>query len=158
MYKKNIIIMKNIIIILVFFNLFSCKTKKVYVETHSTDTIYKSNVVKLTPKRLNELVIYSPCDSLGNLKPFNYTLGSGNDKLIVKTIHNTIYIEQNLDSIKQSAVKEFQKSTKISEKIVEVDVIPKWIWKYLAISLGLNILFILYLFRKRIPILKLLPF
>lgn len=138
--------------------LFSCKSKKVYVETHSTDTIYKSEVIKITPSRLNKLVIDSPCDSLGNLNQFNYTLGTGNDKLTVKTINNTIYVEQNLDSIKESAIKEYKNSVKISETLVEIEVIPGWIWKYLVISLGLNLIFTLYLFRKKIPILNMLPF
>jgi hypothetical protein len=148
--------MKRLLFFLLIISLFSCKTKKIYLTESKTDTVRIEKVVKFTPSQLNELVISEPCDSLGQLKSFSYTLGSGNDKLIVKTIDNKIYIEQNLDSIKQIWEKELIKSKEISEKIVEIPTIPSYIYKIIITSLILNFILVIFTFRKRIPFLNLL--
>jgi hypothetical protein len=153
--------MKNIYKILILIILLSlallvngCKAKKVYLKETKTDTVRIEKVVKFTPSQLNELVISEPCDSLGNLKHFNYNLGSGKDKLIVKTIDNTIYIEQNLDSIKQVWEKELNKSQTISEKIVEIPFIPSYIYKIIIASLIVNVILVIFTFRNKIPFVK----
>jgi hypothetical protein len=148
--------MKRLLFFLLIISLFSCKTKKIYLTESKTDTVRIEKVVKFTPSQLNELVISEPCDSLGNLKSFNYNLGSGKDKLVVKTIDNKIYIEQNLDSIKQIWEKELIKSKEISEKIVEIPTIPSYIYKIIITSLILNFILVIFTFRKRIPFLNLL--
>jgi len=148
--------MKRLLIFLLIISLFSCKSKKVYLSEIKTDTVRIEKVVKFTPSQLNELIISEPCDSLGNLNQFNYNLGSGKDKLVVKTIDNTIYIEQNLDSIKQIWEKELIKSKETSKKIVEVPTIPSYIYKIIAFSALLNVILLLFTFRKRIPFLNLL--
>ena len=130
--KKPIIIF--IIIILIAIS-YSCKAKINTVETHSTDTIRIEKIVRITPAQINSLKIDSPCDSLGNLKPFFYTLYRGKDKLIVKTIDNNIYIEQNLDSIKEVWLKEQQKSTFTSDKMDIIYKTPNWNWKIMLIML-----------------------
>ena len=144
---------KKVIIIFILFLLIGCKAKKVYIETHSVDTIKVDRVIKITPAQLNSIVIDSPCDSLGNLKPFNYTLESGNDKLTVKNIHNKINIEQKKDSSKSVETDTFKSSTKTSNTITKVPYIPKWAYY----SLLINVLFGAYTFRKFIPILKFIP-
>ena len=113
---------KLIILILISLLFLSCKTKKIVSNQTKTDTIFKSEIIKITPARLNQLTIDSPCDSLGKLKPFNYTLSSGNDKIIVKTLHNTIYVEQNLDSIKQVWKKEYESHIDTKDTVVRVEV------------------------------------
>ena len=141
---------KIIIIILLSTLFLSCKSKKVISETIKTDTIYKSEIIKITPSRLSSLNIESPCDSLGKLKPFFYTLGSGNDKIIVKTIDNTISVEQNLDSVKSVWQKEYKSSFETNKKEINVPYIPKWVWY----SLALNFLLLVWLFRK--PLIRLI--
>ena len=137
--------MKKLLIIILIASLFlSCKSKKIVSEIIKTDTIYKEKVIKITPSRLNSLTVESPCDSLGKLKPFNYTLGSGNDKIIVKTLHNTIYVEQNLDSIKEVYEKEYRSKLDSNKKEIEVPYIPKWVWY----SLVLNLLLLVWIFRN----------
>ena len=139
--KKVVII---ILIILISSLFYSCKSKKTTTEIYKTDTIYKSEIIKITPARLNSLLIESVCDSLGKLKPFNYTFGTGNDKVSLKTINNTISLEVNYDSIKQSAINEYKSKTDINKKEIIKPYIPKWVWY----SIILNVLFILWTFRK----------
>ena len=137
-----------IIIILIMFS--GCRTKKEYIHTTSTDTIYKKEIVKITPSSLNELIIDNPCDSLGNLKPFEYKINSPKVKTTIKSIDNKVVVEQNLDSIKEVWQKEFQSSVKTVDKKVEIPVTPKWAWK----SLIANILLLLWILRK--PLLRLI--
>jgi hypothetical protein len=125
--------MRIFLIILLAFLLIGCKTKKNTVETHSTDTIRIEKIIKITPAQLNSLTIDSPCDSLGNLKPFSYSFGSDKNKTTVKTLKNTIYIEQNLDSLKSVWEKENKKSSFTSEKVEIIYKTPNWNWKIMAI-------------------------
>ena len=101
--------MKKLIIIILIASLFlSCKSKKVVSEIIKTDTIYKSEIIKITPTQLNSIKIESICDSLGSLKQFNYTFSSGKVKTVLKTIKDTLYLESNVDSIIESKVKEYE--------------------------------------------------
>jgi len=143
--KKIIIV---IIALLVLSLLYSCKAKIVSVETHKTDTIYKSEIVKITNPQLNEIVLQSPCDSLGNIRPFIFKTTSDKVKTVIEAKDNYIYITQNLDSIKESAVKEYQSKTDTSEIVKVKTVLSEWFW-YLLIYSGLATVWI---FRK--PLLK----
>jgi hypothetical protein len=145
--------MKKTIIIFTIILLFGCKAKIVTIETHTIDTIKVEKIIKFTPSQLNSLVINTPCDSLGNLKPFNYSFGTDNNKVSLKGKNNTIYLEQNLDSIKQVWVKEQNISVKTSDIVTKVPYIPKWCYY----SLLINLLLLVWTFRKFIPILKFIP-
>lgn len=149
--------MRIILIILLAFLLIGCRSKKNTIETHSTDTVRIEKIVKITPAQLNSLVIESPCDSLGNLKPFTYQFGSGNNKTTVKTLKNTIYISQNLDSIKQVWEKEQQKSSFTSDKMTPIYKTPDWNWKLIGAQAIIILLLLSYIFRRFIPFLKFLP-
>jgi len=124
--------MKKILLILIAISLFGCKAKTITVETHTTDTLRVEKIVKITPAQLNSLVIDSPCDSLGNLKPFTYSFGNGKNKTTVKTLKNTIVVEQNLDSIKSVWEKEYKASTATSEIVKIKYKTPVWVWKLIA--------------------------
>tara|TARA_R110000868_G_scaffold365478_1_gene628357 strand:- start:236 stop:691 length:456 start_codon:yes stop_codon:yes gene_type:complete len=149
---------KKTIIVFLLILLFGCKAKIVTVETHSTDTIYKSEIIKITPSQLNQLIIDSPCDSLGKLKPINYTFVSNNVKGTLKSDLNTLKLEVNVDSIVSSRINEYKSSLKTTEKTIEIPVVPAWINKMLITSLLINLFFIIFVFRKKIPLLKWLPF
>lgn len=125
--------MRIFLIILLAFLLIGCRAKKITLNTHSTDTIRIEKIIKITPAQLNRLTIESPCDSLGNLKPFNYSFGNGNNKTSLKSINNTIIVTQNLDSIKQVWEKEHQKTSFTSEKVETIYKTPNWNWKIMAI-------------------------
>ena len=131
-----------------------CKSKKEIIETHSTDTIYKSEVITIDKPQLSEIVFNNPCDSLGKLNPIFYTYTTDNVKATLKSEHNSLKLEINLDSIKQSAIKEYKSSVQTENKETPVPYIPDLIKKLLGISLLLNLIAGAYIFRK--PLLKLI--
>jgi len=144
--------MKHTIIILLSILLIGCKAKTKVVEITKIDTIYKKEIIKIDKPQLNSIVIDNPCDSLGQLKLINYTNTSGNVKTTLKSIHNSLILEVNVDSIVNSRIETF-KSSFVGEKIKEtirVKYIPKWVWYLLSI----NVVYLLFIFRS--PILKLL--
>ena len=146
--------MKNIIIIASLYLLTSCATKKVYVETHSTDTIYKKEIIRITLPALNSIYIDKPCDSLGNLIPFSHVLVNDKVRTIIKTVNNTIVLEQNIDSIVDVRIEEYRSKVKTSKEVIIKYRVPKWCYY----SLLITSLLLVWTFRKFIPILKLLPF
>ena len=141
---------KYIAVIVLAVTLLSCKSKKVYVETHTTDTIYKKEVIKIDKPQLNSIVVESPCDSLGNLKPINYVLSSNKVRTVLKTIDNKIYIEQNVDSIVNSKISEYVAKQKTHKEVIIKYKIPKWCYYSLLITL----LLLVWTFRKFVPILR----
>ena len=141
--------MKKILLIILLALLFlSCRAKKIYVETHSTDTIYKSEIIKITPAQVNSLVIESPCDSLGNLKPFMYAIGTGKNKVSLKTVKNTIYVEQNIDSLKEVWKNDYKSSTKTSVKEMVTFKTPAWNWKVIIVLIIIIFLETFYIIKK----------
>jgi len=145
--------MKKTLLVLLLMLLFGCKAKVVSVKTHSTDTIYKSEIIKITKLQLTELVIDNICDSLGNLKPFKITYGTKDNNTTLIGKDNIIYLEQNVDSIVNSKVNEY-KSKNTSSEIIKVKTkTPKLFWYLLIYS----ILATVYIFRKFIPYLNMLP-
>jgi len=132
--------MKKTLLLLIFILLFGCKSKIVTVNTHSSDTIRIERIVKITPEQINSLIIDSPCDSLGNLKPFTYKFNSGKNTIYLKGENNIIYLKQNIDSIKQVWQKEQQKSTFKSDKMEIISKTPKENW---IIMLVMSIIIVL---------------
>lgn len=144
--------MKKLLLILLV--VVSCKPKQVYLETHSIDTIKVKEVITIQPSQLNQLIIDTPCDSLGKLKPINYTFGTDNDKTTVKTTHNKLIIAQKKDSV-ISTEKETATISKTTSASVKIKYkYPKWIWY----SLGFNLLVLLYILKKFTSIFNFLPF
>lgn len=145
--------MKKILVVaLVFVVFFGCKSKRIVVNTNVKDTIYKSEVVEKTSPQLTELVIENVCDSLGNLRQFNLNASNKSVKTIFKTDDNSIYIHQNIDSIKQVAINEFQKNTSKIESETITSKYPKLFWYLLIYA----ILATLWNFKKYIPYLNLI--
>lgn len=141
---------KIIIIILISWLFISCKSKKVYITDFKTDTIYKSSIIEIQKPQLNTLIINEPCDTLGILKPFNYTFVSNNVKGTLKSEHNTIKLEVNVDSIRQVWEKEYKSSVSIKKERVEIPVKNK----LNLYSVILNVIFALWIFRK--PLIRLI--
>ena len=133
-----------IIVIMIFLSLTSCKAKIQTIETHSTDTIYKSEVIKIDKPQLNKIFLDNICDSLGNLRPFKITYGtkSNNTTLIGKD--NVIYLEQNVDSIVNSEIEKYKSSVK-TEKEVIIKTVKRPFNLY---SIILNVVLLLWVFRK----------
>ena len=142
----------SVIIIMILFSLFSCRTKSTTTTVTKTDTILKTKVIKITNPQLNERVIESVCDSLGNLIPISYVNSSNKVKTSLKSDKNTLKLEVNIDSLRQEWIKEYKSKENIKEveRIVEVKHIPKWAWYVLIYA----ILLTAWTFRK--PLLKLI--
>lgn len=152
-YKKNDrikIISFILFCLIVLFSFTSCKTKKEIVETHSTDTIYKSEIITVDKPQLSEIVFNNPCDSLGQLNPIFYTYTTDNVKATLKSEHNTLKLDINVDSIVNSKVNEFKSSIK-TEKEVIINEVKRPLNTYLLFYAICSTLFIL---RK--PLLKLI--
>ncbi len=124
--------MKKTLLVLIAISLFGCKAKTITIETHTTDTLRVEKIVRIIPAQLNSLVIDSPCDSLGNLKPFMYSFGTNNNKLSIKAKNNTIYVTQDLDSVKSVWEKEYKAKTSTSEIVKIKYKTPVWVWKLIA--------------------------
>ena len=132
--------------------LVGCKAKHTTTTVTKTDTIYKEKIVKITEPIINEVIIEQPCDSLGNLKPINYTTNAGKVKVVLKSIRDTLYLTTNVDSIVDSRIKDYKSSYKAEKiEIVKVKYKNKKIMWY---SLLLNLLLLGWIFRK--PLLKLI--
>ncbi len=124
--------MKKTLLVLIAISLIGCKAKTITIETHTTDTLRVEKIVRIIPAQLNSLVIDSPCDSLGNLKPFMYSFGTNNNKLSIKAKNNTIYVTQDLDSVKSVWEKEYKAKTSTSEIVKIKYKTPVWVWKLIA--------------------------
>ena len=147
--------MKKLIIILSLSQfLFSCAAKKVFVETKTTDTIYKKEIVRIAMPSLNKVYIDKPCDSLGNIIPFKHIIINDKVRTVVKTVNNTIVVEQNIDSIVDVRVSEYRSKNKSKKEVIIKYRVPKWCYY----SLLITSLLLAWTFRRFIPILKLLPF
>ena len=142
--------MRITIIIIVAILLIGCRSKKVTSVRTSKDSIRTNKVIKVTPQQLNSVVIDQLCDSLGNLKPFKYTFGSGKTKTTLKAVNDTLYLTQNIDSIVDSRVEKFKSSVK-DTSIEEVKYIKRPFNLY---SIFLNIILAMWIFRK--PLIKLI--
>lgn len=139
-------------IILIMILTIGCKTQYKTIETHSTDTLRIEKIIKINVPQIQTVTIESPCDSLGNLKPIDYTNTSGKVKTSLKNVNGNLVLEVNIDSIQEVWEKEYKSKNFTSdkkEKIIEYKHY-KWAWY----SLFANILFIGWFLRK--PILKLI--
>lgn len=120
--------MNKVILLLLIILITSCKSSVKVVETHSIDTVFVEKIITITPAQINALVIDNPCDSLGNLKPFDYSFSKGESETKIIAKNNVILLE-----VKAAEVVE----TNIKEKIVSIDTsttnktiykTPKWAW------------------------------
>jgi len=126
---------------------FSCKSSKVYIETHSTDTIYKKEILKVTPSQLNTITVDEPCDKIGNVKPINYSIKTPKGSLNIKSDGNKIVIEEEKDSLVEKETVEKKVSVKTSDKLEIKYRVPSWAW-YSIIG---NILLLAWIFKRFIP-------
>ena len=154
MYKNNI---RNLIIVvfavLLVVLLSGCRAKRIEHTIYKTDTIKTSSIIKITEPQLTDLTIDTPCDEFGNLKPFKYTFGTGRNKTTLKAVNDTIYLEQNIDSIVNSKIDTY-KSSNVKETEIFIQYKNKRLMWY---SIILNGLLLGWIFRK--PLFRLIkPF
>lgn len=149
---------KAIIIILAVIALSGCKAKQITTEKVITkiDTVRVEIVKEIQVPINNEIIIEQPCDSLGILKDFKQVIKTKTVFVQVEGKNGRLIASVNLDSIKQSTIKEYISKNNTEKEVITVTKfrIPKWVWY----SLGLNGLLFIIVFRKSIPFLKFLPF
>jgi hypothetical protein len=129
-------ILKNkISILLIFIFIFSsCASKKTITEYKDrivNDTIIKTKTEVLVERFTDTLTIESPCDSLGNLKPFKQLISTKQGKVSIQGKNNVITAEIDLNSYKDVWEKEYKskldKNTIVKEKEVIRHRTPLWL-------------------------------
>jgi hypothetical protein len=137
--------LKYSIVILLLFT--SCTAKKIVTQTKEVivnDTIILTKD-RIVTKAVNDtILIDSPCDSLGILKPFKQRLKTAQGQITIQSKNNVIEATINLDSIVQSIEKRYEsKTVDTKEKSDTLKVkykTPIWLVLSLVFSVLLNAL------------------
>jgi hypothetical protein len=137
--------LKYSVIILLLFT--SCTAKKVITQTKEViknDTIIVTKDRYVTKAVNDTIIIESPCDSLGVLKPFKERLKTAQGQITIQSKNNVIQANINLDSIVQSIEKRYESRT--VDTIEESDTLkvkyktPVWLVLSLIFSVIVNLL------------------
>ncbi|MCO5230137.1 MAG: hypothetical protein M9958_03175 [Chitinophagales bacterium] len=139
----------NILILLLLSACSASKKSNISLTEISKDSLYeKSSVIDTssTQTQINitkavegAVVIPTPCDSLGNIHNFYYTIGSGNNKGSLYTKDGALYFDLKLDSIKEVLEKDYRLrieqdsmahiNSSVKKSIKEREVVKvKWPW------------------------------
>jgi len=137
--------LKYSIVILLLFT--SCTAKKVITQTKEVivnDTIILTKD-RIVTKAVNDtILIESPCDSLGILKPFKERLRITQGQITIQSKNNVIEATINLDSIVQSIEKRYESKTiDTKEKSDTLKIkyrTPVWLVLSLVFSVIVNLL------------------
>jgi len=137
--------LKYSILILLLFT--SCTAKKIVTQTKEVivnDTIILTKD-RIVTKAVNDtILIESPCDSLGILKPFKQRLKTAQGQITIQSKNNVIEATINLDSIVQSIEKRYEsKTVDTKEKSDTLKIkykTPIWLVLSLVFSVLLNAL------------------
>jgi len=137
--------LKYSIVILLLFT--SCTAKKIVTQTREVvvnDTIILTKD-RIVTKAVNDtILIESPCDSLGILKPFKERLKTAQGEITIQSKNNVLEATINLDSIVQSIEKRYESKfvdTKEKSDTLKVKYkTPLWLVLSLVFSVLLNVL------------------
>lgn len=137
--------LKYSIVILLLFT--SCTAKKIVTQTKKVvvnDTIILTKD-RIVTKAVNDtILIESPCDSLGILKPFKQRLKTAQGEITIQSKNNVLEATINLDSIVQSIEKRYEsKTVDTKEKSDTLKVkykTPLWLVLSLVFSVIINVL------------------
>ena len=137
--------LKYSIVILLLFT--CCTAKKIVTQTKEVivnDTIILTKD-RIVTKAVNDtILIESPCDSLGILKPFKERLKTAQGEITIQSKNNVLEATINLDSIVQSIEKRYEsKTVDTKEKSDTLKVkykTPIWLVLSLVFSVLLNAL------------------
>jgi hypothetical protein len=120
-------------IFLTIFFFSSCGSKKSIIEYRDIivkDTIIQTKTQTLVERYTDTLTIEEPCDSLGNLKPFNQVVKVKQGNIKLSGINNAITAEIDLEGYKNTLEREFiskyNKDTNVSIKEVVRYKVPFW--------------------------------
>ena len=137
--------LKYSIVLLLLFT--SCTAKKVITQTKE---VIKNDTIIVTKDRIvtkavnDTILIDSPCDSLGILKPFKQRLKTTQGEITIQSKNNVIEATINLDSIVQSIEKRYEsKTVDTKEKSDTLKIkyrTPVWLVLSLVFSVIVNLL------------------
>jgi hypothetical protein len=137
---------KSILLILILIAS-SCASKKTIIEYKDrivNDTIIKTRTEVLVERFTDTLTIESPCDSLGNLKPFKQLISTKQGKVSIQGKNNVITAEIDLNAYKDVLEKEYKskldKNTVVKEKEVILYRTPLWLILLCPILFGFGYL------------------
>jgi hypothetical protein len=140
-----------IFLLLFFFG--SCVARKSTVEYKERivkDTVYKNIKETIVERFTDTLTIESPCDSLGNLKPFKTFVKLKQGSVKLTGVNNTIVQEIDLKGYKKIWEKEFISKYNSNKKTKEVDELrfkyPLWLILVLVGSVLINLWLLKYKF------------
>jgi hypothetical protein len=143
--------LKYSIAILLLFT--SCTAKKVVTQTREVvvnDTIILTKDRIITKAVNDTILIESPCDSLGILKPFKERLKTSQGQITIQSKNNVLEATINLDSIVQSIEKRYEsKTVDTKEKNDTLKVkyrTPVWLVLSLVFSVIINLLLLRFKF------------
>lgn len=146
--------MKKLLLLISIILISSCGARKKVI--NNTTTVKKTDTVVITKDRIiqkavhDSIIIDSPCDSTGILKPFKQRLVTTQGNITIESKNNRIEAVINLDSIYSTWEKEYKSSTEntasVKEKIVTKYKIPFWALGYMIVS---TLLFIFMLKTRR---------
>ena len=137
--------LKRSVVILLLFT--SCTAKKVI--TKSEKVIVNDTIIltkdRIVTKAVNDtILIESPCDSTGILKPFKERLKTAQGQITIQSKNNVLEATINLDSIVQSIEKHYESKvvdTKEKSDTLKVKYrTPVWLVLSLVFSVLLNLL------------------
>ena len=139
---------------IVFLLLFtSCTAKKVITQTKEViknDTIIVTKDRYITKAVNDTIIIESPCDSLGVLKPFKERLKTAQGQITIQSKNNVLEATINLDSIVQSIEKRYESKT--VDTVQKSDTLkikyrtPVWLVLSLVFSVIINLLLLRFKF------------
>lgn len=143
--------LKRSVVILLLFT--SCTAKKVVTQTREVvvnDTIILTKD-RIVTKAVNDtILIESPCDSTGILKPFKQRLKTAQGEITIQSKNNVLEATINLDSIVQSIEKRYEsKTVDTKEKSDTLKVkykTPVWLVLSLVFSVIINLLLLRFKF------------
>lgn len=140
-----------------------CKCKKGITSQEiikEKDTIYQEKIVeKRVPYKVT-VEKQAECDSLGIVKDFTQTVTSETGTVTITSIGGVIRTEASFEGCVSEMIKQHRESMRINFKTVEVpvEVNKPWKSKWFWFSILLNVLLLMWIFRRFIPFLSWIPF
>jgi hypothetical protein len=119
-----------------------------YKERIVKDTIYNNVKETIIERFTDTLTVDSPCDSLGNLKPFTRSIKVNQGTVNVIGLNNVITAKIDLKGYKKRWEKEFISTYNSNKETKEVEIVkfryPLWLVLGLVGSVLLNLLLLKY--------------
>lgn len=143
---------KTITLVLLVFLASSCRSKKTITEFKEVVRIDTLEIIKereIVKRFTDTLTIESPCDSLGNLKPFKQVISTTQGKVSIQSNNGNITAKIDLKEHINEKFNERKVSVKenneIKKEVIIKYRIPLWIW----LIIGLQSLVIFLLIKQR---------